>query len=286
MDSRNVLGKGLSALIPEAAEPKEKVQNLPLERIHASALQPRKKFADAALQELAQSIKEKGIIQPVLVRPTETGYELVAGERRFRAAQSLGWTEIPAIVRKVADGDLLEISLIENIQREELSKIEEARAYERLSKDFGLSHELISQRVSKDRSTITNTLRLLELPEKIQKFLEENTITMGHARSLLPLGDEKAQLKVCERIVRQGLSVRQSENLVRNEASGRKIFRFKGKRDVHVMAMEEQLQHRLGTRVRILQGKKRGKIVIDFFSTEDLTRVLDILAAPGQPPVQ
>lgn len=278
---RNVLGKGLSALIPEAAQPKEKVQSLPLDRIQASSFQPRKKFAAAALQELAQSMKEKGIIQPVLVRPTETGYELIAGERRFRAAQSLGWTEISAIVRKVEDADLLEISLIENIQREELSKIEEARAFERLSRDFGLSHELISQRVSKDRSTITNILRLLELPEKIQKFLEENTITMGHARSLLPLGNEKRQLKLCERIVRQGLSVRQAENLVRNETSGRKIFRFKDKRDVHVLATEESLQHRLGTRVRILQGKKRGKIVIDFFSTDDLNRVLGILMNEG-----
>lgn len=264
-------------MIPESGESREKVQTIAVEKIRASAFQPRKHFRRERLDELAESIRERGVIQPVLVRPSGDDYELIAGERRFRAVEILGLREIPAIVRHVEDGDVLEISLIENIQREELNKMEEARAYERLSREFGLTHEIIAKRVSKDRTTISNTLRLLELPAKIQRFLEENTIAMGHARSLLSIDNEKKQMKLCERIVGRDLSVRQVEQLVKKETSSRRIFRTNEKKDVHVLSMEEALQHRLGTRVRILQGKKRGKIVIDFFSAEDLNRMLGML---------
>ena len=278
---RNVLGRGLSALIPEGSDVKEKVQSIPLDKIIPSPFQPRMKFSDERLRELSESIMEKGVIQPILVRPNGEKFELIAGERRFRAAQLAGFKEIPAIARNVKDGDLLEISLIENIQREELNKLEEARAYARLSVEFGLTHEMIAKRVSRDRTTISNILRLLELPEKIQRLLEENTITMGHARSLLSLPDERKQMKLCERIVRQDMSVRQAEGLVKREVSPHRIFRSRGKKDVHVLNAEEGLQHRLGTRVRIAQGKKRGKIIIDFFSTEDLTRLVSLLMNEG-----
>ena len=274
---RNVLGKGLSALIPEGAQAKDRIQTVLIDEIRASSFQPRKNFPEGSLKELAESIREKGVIQPVLVRQIEGGYELIAGERRFRAVKLLGHKEIPVIVKKVADADLLEIALVENIQREELNKIEEAKAYDRLARDFGLTHETISRRVGKDRATITNILRLLELPDKIQKFLEENTITMGHARSLLGIGDSKQQLKLCDRIVRKGLSVRQVENTVRSEGGARKIYRSRPHRNPQIQHYEESLQHRLGTRVRIAQGKKRGKILIDFYSADDLNRVLTLL---------
>jgi ParB family chromosome partitioning protein len=273
---RNVLGRGLSALIPET-DTKEKIQQLPVDKIVPSAFQPRKHFPEPRLRELASSIQERGVIQPVLVRPQGERFELIAGERRWRAVQILGLKEIPAIVRSVQDRDLLELSLIENIQREELNRIEEAHAYERLAREFGLTHEFIAQRVAKDRATVTNTLRLLELPAKVQKFLEENAITMGHARCLLALSDPKRQAEICERIVRTGMSVRQAEAAVKRESSPRRIFRSQARQDVHVAAAEESLQHHLGTRVKILRGKKRGKIVIDFFSPEDLGRLLDLL---------
>lgn len=274
---RKALGRGLSALIPEIQENKERIQFLSVDRIEASKFQPRTKFSDVRLQELSESIREKGVIQPILVRPAGAGYEIIAGERRLRAVRHLGLKEIPAIVKSVDDGDLLELSLIENIQREELNKIEEARAYDRLTREFGLTQELISKRVSKDRSTIANVLRLLELPAKIQRLLEESTITMGHAKSLLALTDEKRQDKLCGQIVKRGLSVRQVETIVRNEGTGRRVLRASRRKDPNVLSLEESLQRRLGTRVKILQGKKRGKIVIDFFSPEDLDRLIRTL---------
>jgi ParB family transcriptional regulator, chromosome partitioning protein len=276
---RNVLGKGLGALIPEGTQVKERIQTLSIDSIKASTFQPRKTFSDEKLKELAESIKTKGMIQPILVRQTQEGYELIAGERRFRAARLLNYKEVPVIVKQVKDEDLLELSLVENIQREELTRIEEAKAYERLASEFGLTHEKISERVSKDRTTITNLLRLLELPEKIQRFLDENTITMGHAKSLLSLGDEKSQLKLCQRIIKRGLSVRQSEILAKNATLKAKPYKRKNQIDINLASIEESLQHRFGTRVRITQGKKRGKIVIDFYSSEDLERVLSLLSA-------
>lgn len=276
---RNVLGKGLSALIPEASQSKDRVQTVAIDQIQVSKFQPRRHFADERLKELAESIREKGVIQPILVRPKDTGFELIAGERRLRAVKSLGLKEIPVIIKNVADGDLLEIALIENIQREELNKIEEAKAYERLAAEFGLTQDTIARRVSKDRATIANMLRLLELPEKIQKFLEENTITMGHARSILGIGSERQQMRICDRIIKRGLSVRQTEEIVRNDRSSKNIFRSRRNVDPHILSCEEGLQHKFGTRVKILQGKKRGKIIIDFYSPEDLNRVLDILGA-------
>jgi ParB family chromosome partitioning protein len=274
---KSVLGRGLSALIPEAPVEKEKVQTIELDRLEASTFQPRLYFSDSRLKELAASIKEKGVIQPILVRAKGGKYEIIAGERRFRAAKLLGLKEIPAIIKSVDDANVLELSLIENVQREELNRIEEARAYRRLSQEFRLTQEQISLKVSKDRATVANTLRLLELPEKIQRHLEENLISMGHAKSLLMLADEKEQTKLCDKILKKGLSVRQSEHAARvlGAGSGQQVRR---KKDIHIASIEEKLQHRFGTRVRILQGKKRGKIVIEYFSQEDLNRVLGMLS--------
>lgn len=274
---RNVLGKGLSALIPEGKEAREKIQDLAIHSIEASAYQPRTFFSEERLNELADSIREKGIVQPILVRQSGGRYEIIAGERRFRAAQLAGLESIPAIVREVKDEDLLEISIIENVQREELNKLEEARAYRRLAGEFGLTHELIAQKVSKDRATISNILRLLELPHRVQEHLQEGRISAGHAKSILSISDEKKQLRLCNRIIKKGLSVRESENWARKLNGSTAPRKSQSNRDVHLMNSEEELQHHLGTRVQIVQGKKRGKIVIDYYSQDDLNRLLTII---------
>lgn len=274
---RNVLGKGLSALIPESREAREKIQYLSLGEIEASIYQPRTFFSDERLRELADSIREKGVVQPILVRQAGEKFEIIAGERRFRASQLAGLESIPAIIREVKDEDLLEISLIENIQREELNKLEEAKAYRRLAGEFGLTHELIAQKVSKDRATISNMLRLLDLPVKIQEHLEQRRISAGHAKSILSISDERKQMRLCNRIIKKGLSVREAENWARKLSGPAAARKTQGNRDVHIMSAEEVLQHHLGTRVQIAQGKKRGKIVIDYYSQEDLNRLLTII---------
>ncbi len=278
---RRVLGRGLDALIPAADNtPKERVQMLNTEQVHSSKYQPRLTFSEDKIEELAQSIREKGVIQPILVRSAGADrYELIAGERRLRAARSLGHTEIPAIVRRVADADLLEISIIENVQREELNAIEEAKAYQRLAQEFGYSQDSIAAKVGKNKSSVSNLLRLLNLPQKIQDFLSEKLITFGHARALIPILDEKTQLELCEKIIEKGLSVRQIEALISPRQAIR-ATRVKTQ-DRDVLALEEKLQHALGTKVRIRHGKKRGKIEIEYYSLDDLDRVLEILGVPA-----
>ncbi|MFT5207999.1 MAG: ParB family chromosome partitioning protein [Candidatus Omnitrophota bacterium] len=276
---KNVLGKGLSALIPEGHQTKEKIQSLGIESIIASKYQPRLYFSDPRLKDLSDSIKEKGIIQPMLVRPKNDKYEIIAGERRFRAAKLAGLTEVPVVVKHVSDEDLLELSLIENIQREELNRIEEAKAYQRLSREFGMTHERISKSVSKDRTTITNTLRLLELSQNIQDFVEQNTISVGHAKSLLSLDNAEDRTNMCQQVIKKSWSVRQTEQMVRNHLAGgvgAKKRNVKNK-DIYIADIEDKLQHRLGTRVNVEQGKKRGKIIIEYYSPADLNRVLSLI---------
>jgi ParB family chromosome partitioning protein len=275
---RKVLGRGLEALIPAGTnDTRERVQILKTEQIHASRFQPRLTFSKEKIEELAASIREKGVIQPVLVRAVgEDGYELIAGERRLRAVKHLGLTEIPAIVRRVADTDLLEISIIENIQREELNPIEEAKAYRRLAQEFGHTQDHIASRVGKDKTSISNLLRILNLPDKVQDYITQNMISFGHAKVLLSLGDSKQQLSFCERIIQKGLSVRQTEQITGGFRSRGKSAR-KRETNIELKAMEEKLQHVLGTKVRIHQGKKRGKIEIEYYSLDDLDRVLKIL---------
>lgn len=277
-----MLGRGLEALIPQSAQGAllERVQMLKLSQIKASRFQPRLTFLPEKINELAQSIKEKGVIQPVLVRSIDGGenFELIAGERRFRAAQKLGLGEIPAIVRRVPDADVLEMSLVENIQREELNAIEEAKAYKRLSQEFGLAQDTIAERVGKDKSSISNLLRILNLPQKIQDYLSRNFITFGHAKALLSFSDEKKQMAFCEKIIKNGLSVRQTETAAVKKPRGRSISPAASK-DPDIKNVEEKLIHALGTKVRIYHGKKRGRIEIEYYSLDDLERILRLVGA-------
>ena len=277
---RKVLGRGLEALIPADQQAiRERVQMLNVSQIHPSRFQPRLTFLSQKIEELARSIKEKGVIQPVIVRSVGPDqYELIAGERRLRAIKHLGVNEIPAIIRRVPDAEVLEMSLIENIQREELNSIEEAKAYKRLSSEFGLTQETIAERVGKDKSSVSNLLRLLNLPEKIQDFLSRDLITFGHARALLSFGDPKRQLSVCEKVIHKGLSVRQVEFLAARRTGLRSALRISAKtQDSNIKDLQHKLEHVLGTKVRIHHGKKRGKIEIEYYSLEDLERVLKLL---------
>jgi ParB family chromosome partitioning protein len=273
------LGKGLSALIPPKeieSGREEKIIQIPTSQIKASKYQPRVEFNEARLKDLVSSIKEKGVVQPVLVRRSPDGYELIAGERRLRAVKALGIERMPAIVRDVGDADLLELSLIENIQREELNPMEEARAFQRFITDFKFTQERIAQVLGKDRSTITNTIRLLSLPKKIQDHLSKEMISAGHARAILSLPTEDEQLRVCNLVVKKGLSVRETEILVLRRSAGR---RKAGKgTDAAILDLEARLQAALGTRVRIFHGKKRGRIQIEYYSADDLNRLLGLIA--------
>ncbi len=272
------LGKGLGALIPEKtiiSDTAEMVVKIKINSIRPNRLQPRKKFATDKLKELKDSIKEKGVIQPVIVRTIEDGYELIAGERRFRAVKELGYSEIPAIMKEVSDADSLELSLIENIQREELNSIEEASAYMDLLEKFNFSQEEISKAVGKDKSTISNTLRLLTLPKLIQDYVSENLISMGHAKAILSLPTERPRIRFAKRIIRKNLSVRQTEELIKQKLQ--RPIRKTREKDAHLARLEEDLQHYLGTRVKIIQGKKRGRLEIFYYSNEDLDRILDLI---------
>ncbi len=274
---RKVLGKGLEVLIPTDSKLTERVRLLNVSQVHASRFQPRLNFPESKIQELAKSIKEKGVIQPIIVRALDNdNFELIAGERRLRALKRLGLAEVPAIVRRVPDADVLEMSLIENIQRQELNAIEEGKAYRRLMQEFGLNQESIAERVGKDKSSVSNTLRILNLPEKIQDYLSKEFITFGHAKALLSLGDAKRQLLFCEKIIKRGLSVRQAEFLT-SPQSHPKSRRVSLSPNADIKNLEEKLQHALGTKVRIHHGKKRGRVEIEYYSFDDLDRLLKIL---------
>lgn len=278
---RKVLGRGLGALIPDTVKPllekEDKVINLDISQVKPSAFQPRAHFEPHQLKELTDSIKEKGVVQPILVRPTESGYELIAGERRLRAVKSLGFDKIPALVKIVSNEEALELSLIENIQRQDLNPIEEAHAYRRLAEEFNLTQEQIAQAVGKDRVTVTNILRLLKLPDKIQKYLISGEITMGHARAILAIPTAEEQLKFCQKVIAQGLSVREVENLTKKEITVKSHKRKLQTKDHHLIALEEELQRALGTKVRIHHRQKRGTITIEYYSHTDLERILHIL---------
>lgn len=280
--SKQVLGRGLSALIPGAKKDDEvsssksvNITEIELENIRHNKYQPRKDFNDNSQQELILSIKEKGIIQPILVRLLDDGYELIAGERRFRAAKALGLNTIPAIIKSVSDEESLELSLIENIQREDLNPIEEAKAYESLINDFNLTQEEIAIKVGKDRTTIANSIRLLKLPLDIQDKLMSNEITVGHAKVILGLTNSSDQRIAVENILKNGLSVRDTEKYVERLKEAPVHKRKMAYKDPHVTALEEHIQRVLGTQVRICQGKKKGRIEIEYYTQEDLQRILE-----------
>ena len=279
MTARQALGKGLGALIPEKgapeAEGRKALQMCGIEEIQPNPFQPRKSFSVEPLQELVESIREKGILQPLLVRRKGDGYELIAGERRWRAAQRAGIREIPILVRDVSDSEMLEISLIENIQRENLNPIEEAEAYRRLMEQFHLTQEEISKKVGKDRTTVANTIRLLKLPLEVKQSLTEGKISMGHARAFLSLDGVEKQKALLKRLLLDGLSVRQIENLVKrlrtkSQSAPRRSSPEWG-------SLVEELQRALGTKVRIVGQRRRGKIEIEYYSPEELDRIIDLL---------
>ena len=286
-EKRPALGKGLSALIPESPQPVTSAAvDVDIDRLSPNQFQPRRHMDDARLSELADSIKKQGLIQPIVVRPVGDRFEIIAGERRWRAAAKAGLRRVPVVVRDVP-GDrgasLLEMALIENIQRENLNPLEEAQAYRRLADEFHLTQEQIAVEVGKDRATVANLLRLLKLPADLQAQIASGTLSMGHARALLTLADEESQRGVAAEVVERGLSVRETEKLVKRRAAD--LPRTgKGKKpapaataDVHTRAAEEQLRLVLGTRVRIVRRGAKGRIEIDFMSEEELMRIFDAL---------
>ncbi len=284
--NKKALGKGLSALIPEGPAIKidlpvseGAVVYLKTDRIKPSPFQPRLAFNEERQKELIASIKEKGFLQPVLVRKVAGDYELIAGERRLRAAKALNLTEIPAFVKNVKDEEAMVISLIENIQREELNPIEEAHAFQRLINDFNFTQDHVAQSVGKNRTTVTNILRLLKLPKEIQQSISDGLLTMGHARALLSLENLSDQLKLYQDIISNQLSVREIESLVKTKTQRHKkrSLESAGRKDPYVQSMEEDLQNFLATKVRIFSAHKRGKVVIDFYSPEDLERIVGVI---------
>lgn len=253
----------------------ESVKELSLTEIRANTFQPRREFDEEKLAELAKSITVHGVLQPVVTRPVIGGYELVAGERRWRAAKLAGLITIPAVIRELSDGEMLEVALVENIHRQDLNPIEEAQALQRLMNEFGMTQEDAAKRVGKSRSHVANTLRLLNLPIEIQKYVSRETISMGHARALLSLDDVGGQTEVCHQVAEKGLSVRQTEELVRQRKNrSRPASRIKkAVLDPWLSDIETTLKRSLSTGVRIKPGKRGGKIEIEYYSSDDLDRL-------------
>ncbi len=276
---KRVLGRGLSALLPPAADREVEFLRIPVSRIRAGAHQPRHTFAPEELEELVGSIREKGVLQPILVRPAESGYELVAGERRLRAAQMAGIETVPAIVKKMSDRESLEAALVENVQREDLNAIDLAQAYHRLGQEFSLSQEEIARRVGKDRATVANTLRLLRLPEAVRQAVIDGRLSAGHARALLQAPPMRLEA-IFEATLRRGLSVREVERLCQPGGTKRTV-RPPGRRDPHLADLEERLSRRGGTRVRIRGTAKKGRFEIAYFSEGEFDRIIDLLF-PGR----
>lgn len=280
---RKALGKGIRAIIPEETQEALAAEARPilLDEIRPNPFQPRL-HAEENLDELVLSIKEKGVLQPVLVRRRRDGYELVMGERRFCASRLAGLDRIPAVVRAVDDAEMLEMALVENLQRRDLNAIEEALGYKRMADEFHQSHEEIARRVGKDRSTVTNSMRLLSLPFKVRDAVAAGQLSAGHARALLAIESRRLQVELCERIIKDGLSVRAVERLC--QPKEKKPRRPAAEKDPHIRALEESLQEHLGTRVRITpRTTGPGHVIIEYFSDEDLDRVARRICGQASP---
>jgi ParB family chromosome partitioning protein len=288
--AKSALGKGLGALIgtrpvtrpeTEPAAANEKIRTIALSSITPSPLQPRKEFARDALQELVDSIRQHGIIQPLIVRPVNGRHELIAGERRWRAAQEAGLSEVPVIVRSATDLEVLELSLIENLQREDLNPIEEAQGYARLATDFGMRQEDIALKVGRSRAAVANAMRLLDLHKQIQIWLTQDLLSVGHAKVLLALKSPEEQLLVAETVLRRKSTVRGTERLVARQLgivrSRRKNRGGQNGTSAAINDLQERLQQHLGTHVRIQHGDKGGRIEIDYYGNEDLERIIILL---------
>ena len=272
--SKRVLGKGLGALFPEH-DLKKDIFSLELSSIRPNPFQPREDYSDAEIASLIDSVKSKGIIQPVIVRKSGKLFELVCGERRYRAAKKAGLRKIPVVIKELTDREVLEIALIENLQRKDLNPIEEARAYKRLINEFGLTQSEVSKVIVKERSTVTNKLRLLKLPNPIQSMVMRNEISEGHARTLLSLKDETQMLSIAKAIIRKNLSVRDVEKLIHKKV---KTIKKSKEKDIFTNEIERILREKFGTRCIIQKRGKSGKLVIEFYSKEDLEKILDILS--------
>ncbi|RKY39623.1 MAG: hypothetical protein DRP75_01550 [Candidatus Omnitrophota bacterium] len=277
------LGKGLSALIPKKEDinlKSDQIHHLEIEQIKVSRYQPREDFNPERLRELVDSIREQGVIEPIIVVKKEDGYHLICGERRLRACKTLGWKTIPAIVKKdVSDKEILQISLIENLQREDLNVIEQAKGLKRLIEEFNLSHQEVGRLIGKDRSSVTHLLRVLNLPGEIQEELKKARISFGHAKVLLEIEDKDSQKDICQRVIRYNLSVRETERLVKKALRFRPSTRVKKKKEEEeqIKEIERYLEEFLGTKVSILLSKKGGRIEIEFYSLKDLQRILELI---------
>jgi ParB family chromosome partitioning protein len=287
--NRKVLGRGLSALLGEDdnSTNKEELIDIDVDLIEPNSEQPRTIFAEEGLEELAQSIRANGVVQPIVVRKKGFRYQLVAGERRWRASQKAGLRKIPAIVKNISDDKMLEIALIENIQRQELNAIEEARAYRNLIDSIGLTQEMVAERVGKNRTTITTFLRLLKLPDDVQKLVEQNKISAGHARALLMAEESEMQRSLAKKIIELSLSVRETEKAVKRAKKGEaQIVASKAvtpKLDANLMAAETKLRRYLATQVQVIPDGKGtgGKVEIEYYSDSDLDRIYNLLITKG-----
>lgn len=286
MAQRTGLGKGLESLIPTGGKTPSSsttthvggVQQVPVESIQPNPRQPRIHFREEDLVDLAASIREHGVIQPLIVSPKSDGtFILIAGERRWQASQRAGLKTVPVITRQASNQELLEIALIENVQRADLNSLEEAEAYRQLVEEFNLSHEMVAKRVGKSRVTVTNTLRLLGLPDVVKQALVDGKLTEGHARALLALSTQKAQASAMQTVINLSLSVRQTEELVRKLAGQKPVKAKKPTRNADVNDVEKRLQHSLGTKVALKHGKKGGTVTIYYYSGEELDALLEKL---------
>lgn len=299
--AKQALGKGLGALIKATKtateadakvelRPGESVQKVTLDQVVPSPLQPRKRFSEGQLDELMQSIKELGIIQPLITRRVNGKFELIAGERRWRASQALGLETVPVIEREATDQEVLEMALIENIQRQDLNAIEEAAAYVKLAKDFSMKQEEIAKRVGKSRASVANAMRLLDLQDPIQRHVADGLLTVGHAKAILGIKDGKEQVAAAEHILRKSMTVRATEKFVQDfNAPVTKPKKKKKKgpeelQDPHLISLQNQLRERFSTHVHIQHGEKKGKIELEYYGNDDLARVLVLLGLKSDLP--
>ena len=290
--AKSALGKGLSALItarpvPAQVEPDsgEKVHLVDVASVVASPLQPRKEFGAEALHELVESIRQHGIIQPLIVRDVEGKHELIAGERRLRAAQQVGFTQVPVIIRSASDLDVLELSLIENLQRADLNPIEEAQAYARLAGEFGMRQDDIAAKVGRSRAAVANSMRLLDLHHQVQAWVTQGLLSVGHAKVLLALKAPEEQIFIAEAILRRSATVRAAERMVARQLGNARTRRKKNVGAVTVTSatideLQNRLQQHLGTRVTVHHGEKRGRLEIEYYGNDDLQRVLSAIGLP------
>ncbi len=283
--AKKALGRGLEALIPKKVfeEKKGTGQQIPLSKLRPNPFQPRKVFRSEDLQELVQSVKERGILQPIVVRKKGEGWEIIAGERRYRAAQKLGLLTVPAVEVTASDVESLELALIENLQRTDLNPLEEAEGYQRLQEEFNMTQEQIALKVGKDRATVANLLRLLKLIPEVRNLLSDGKLTAGHARVLAALATPQEQRKLAEKIVQQGLTVRDAERWLQNQKGPVKKAKPGGKaKDPNIANLEANLRNWLGTKVTVKpQGKQKGTVCFEYYSLDDLDRILGLFRKAG-----